>query len=329
MVKIQMRGECKMRFYNIYYLCNSLLKEFTKQRIVNKTANTEYYILDWKEYVEALAAVRQIPMFKETSDEIYETIPVFVREKEKPVIDQETKNCFVQKNNELIRKMSAIIELYESMNLQEAKNGIDVKIPACTELKEYISYLKEIDFIFTQCPFLVCSDEKISFCNVDIGSNWLSFLVEVAAGAAATSYILTNIAKLIDKALALKSHYLSIKEQEEILKSRRIKNELTEQEKEIFKELQQYHMKKFVSELEEEIEPLSDGEQKGKVEKSLEKLCELLDKGVEIYASLDVPKDVQVLFPELGDTEKLPDNILKLLEDKEGCPAGQEEQSET
>lgn len=71
-----------------------------------------------------------------------------------------------------------------------------------------------------------------------------------------------------------------------------------------------------IVQLEEEIEPLNDGEERGKVEKSLEKLMELLDKGVEIYASLDSPKDVQVLFPEIGDTKKLPENILKFLEDK-------------
>ena len=75
-------------------------------------------------------------------------------------------------------------------------------------------------------------------------------------------------------------------------------------------------MSEVTTSLENEISSLEDGEQRGRLEKSLEKLCNLLDKGVEIYASIDTPNDVQVLFPTLNEQEKLPDTLLKYLEDK-------------
>ena len=75
-------------------------------------------------------------------------------------------------------------------------------------------------------------------------------------------------------------------------------------------------MSEITSSLENEISPLEDGDQRGRLEKSLEKLCNLLDKGVEIYASIDSPNDVQVLFPTLNEQERLPETILKYLEDK-------------
>ena len=75
-------------------------------------------------------------------------------------------------------------------------------------------------------------------------------------------------------------------------------------------------MNEVTTSLENEIAPLEDGEQRGKLEKSLEKLSNLLDKGVEIYASLDTPKNVQLLFPAIDEQEKLSDSVLNYLEDK-------------
>lgn len=43
----------------------------------------------------------------------------------------------------------------------------------------------------------------------------------------------------------------------------------------------------------------------------------LMDKGVEIYSSIETPKEIKVLFPVDKDTAILPDNITKLIEDKE------------
>lgn len=311
-----MKEVYKMRFYNVYFLCKNLIQIFQEDRIETKKTNQEYYIQNWDEYKTALESLRQIPMFKISVDEIYNTIPVFVRENAKPEIDYSTCNLFINKNKNIVYKMNTLIELYESMDLKDNKKGIDVKIPSCNELKDYIWYLKEIDFIFTQCPYLLCSDEQIQFSNVDVGSNWLSFVIEISVGSTVAYGILNNMAKLLEKAIILKSNYLSVRQQEEALKIAQKKTELADREIEIFNTLKKHYMSEAVSQLEEEINPLKDGEERGKVEKSLEKLTVLLDKGVEIYASLDTPKDVQVLFPEIGETKRLPDDILKFIEDK-------------
>lgn len=70
-------------------------------------------------------------------------------------------------------------------------------------------------------------------------------------------------------------------------------------------------------EVENKDTPLKDGEERGKVEKCMEKLGELMDKGVEIYASIDTGKDIQVLFPALQDKVELSDSVIKYIEDKQ------------
>lgn len=56
----------------------------------------------------------------------------------------------------------------------------------------------------------------------------------------------------------------------------------------------------------------------------MKKLCELIDKGAEIYASIDAPEEVQVLFPEIQGNLELPGEFIKYLEDKELEDANEE-----
>lgn len=307
-----------MKLYNIYYLCKKFYKALNSLTISEEKSQniTTYCIENWYEYLNILKSLRTIPYFKNKVDLIYNSIPVFIKSSPQPKIDISIKNKFLNAHLVLVQNMKTIIELYESMNISEKEKGIDVKIPNCQNLKEYIKYLNDIDFVFSQCPYLLHKDETIKFSFVDVGSNWLTFIIEVSAGAATSFYILNNLAKIVDKAMILKSHYSSIKEQEENLKIARQKRELAEEEKEIFNTLKKYYMKDISDSLENEIAPLDDGDQRGRLEKSLEKLSNLLDKGVEIYASLDVPKEIQVLFPAIEEQEKLSDSILNYLEDK-------------
>lgn len=305
-----------MKLHNVYYLCKKLVDVFNRKRIEAFEHNKSFHIVGWGEYVEALETIRLIPTFNDIATEAYENIPVFVRGDSTPLVDVNTMNRFVNINRSISQKMTTIIEIYEAMEIGGSGTGIDVKMPQCTELEDYISYLKDINFIFTQCPYLLCDNEKMRFLNVDVGSNWISFLIDVAAGSGLTSIIAKNLAKIVDYAIVLKSRYLSVKQQEEALKVAKKKTELAKEEIEIFKTLKSHYMEDTVAQLEKEIAPLNDGEERGKVEVSLEKLMTLLDKGVEIYASLDAPKDIQVLFPEIGETKKISETVLKFIEDK-------------
>lgn len=303
-----------MRLYNIYYLCKQCEDRISGLTFTTVKINQEYLINDWENYKEALFVMRQVPSLKEYVDDFYETIPVFVREKEKPHVDHNTYSHLNTKKNTILNKVQTIISLYESMELGEARNGIDVKIPECDSLAEYIKYLKEIDFIFTQCPYLQHKDGIIKFDTVDVGSQWITFLI----GSAAVTFILTNLASLVDKAIQLKSHLTSLDQHKEILETQKKQNKVLDSNMEIFEVLRKHYISEAVKEIENSNNnvPLDNPEDRSRLEKSLEKLSDLLDKGVEFYASIDAPKETQVLFPVVNSTLELSENVLKLLEDK-------------
>lgn len=304
-----------MRFYNNYVICkklvNNIIPDYEQKDYANGT--TTFIIKNWRQIKNSIEELYSLSFLRNAIDNIYQTLSVYDRNLELPEITDTSYEIFVEKTRILSAKMKAVIELYESFGHKEVKNGIDIKMPDYKELADYIDALKDIDFVLSQCPYLNSVDEKIEFNNVDVGSTWLSFIVICGTGF----YILNNLAKIVDKAIAIKSHIATYKQQAEMLEEIRQKNHMGSEVIDTFKEMKSITLKMYVSELKSEIGPLEDGEEEGKVEKCLEKLANLMNQGVEIYTSIDTPKEIKMLFPMSEDNKILSDDLVKLLEDKE------------
>lgn len=303
----------KMKLYNIYRLCKEYSISLEVAKFKKDDKSGYYTISSWPFVQECLDCVKKIPSLKNDINNYIYSVPVLVREDVSPQVDPSTAQKINSKLKIITDKMNVIIDLYENMNLEEHGNGLDIKLPPCDDLKDYISYLKDIDFIFSQCPFLQCENEILKFGSVDVGSNW----IKLTLATASTCMILNNTAALVDKALVLRSHYISIQQQEEMLKSIQFKNELTSAQIETFNLLRKTYMDTTISLLEHDLSKLENPEERDKAERSLNKLAELLDKGAEIYATLDAPEEIQALFPEIQGNLELPDNIMNYIEDNE------------
>ena len=238
-----------MRLYNIYYLCKEYVEDINNLSFEAIEPGKVYKMESWNKCKNAMFVVRQIPFLKGYVDNFYSRVPVFVREKNNPQIDSSTMNILAGIKIDIADKMNTVIELYESLNMDANETGIDVKIPSCNSLKDYTAYLKELDFIFSQCPFLQHESGEIKFKTVDVGSQWLTFLVVATTGTAAVSYILNNLALLVDKAVQIKSHLLSLKQQEEILRSQKLQDDVLNASIESFNVLKSHYLSEAVKEL--------------------------------------------------------------------------------
>lgn len=300
-----------MKLYNIYQLCK---KNIYFYNILNTNRHDKLYTIEnWTILKDTLHKLEKIPVLQPYVNSYINVIPDENQDEDVFLLDESTYSELGRNKNLLLRRMETIVELYESLNIKNEANGIDIKLPPCDDLKDYISYLKEIDFIFSQCPFLQYQDELLKFNSVDVGSNWIKLTV----AATSTCLILTTTASLIDKALLLRSHYISLQQQEEMLKSQQIKNELAEENIKTFDALRTAYMNIIIKQLQSETGKSLDPEELDKAERSLDKIVLLLDKGCEIYATLDSPDEVQALFPEIQGDLELPDSVIKYLEDKE------------
>ena len=142
-------------------------------------------------------------------------------------------------------------------------------------------------------------EEHLQFESMDVGSLWITILAVSAVGVSA-SVLLNNIAAFIDKCYVIKSHQLTIKQQEVIYENMKIDQKTKEQYLDGLKLVYDQIVKSTVVELEEITNiKLEDGEQVGIVSQAFDKTISLLDKGLQIYTTIDTPKEVQNLFKPL------------------------------
>lgn len=314
-MKILLRGDLGMRLYNIYYICKSVYEDINQFTSIIPS-NATQKMTSWISYKKALMNLSTIDFIKNDVMSAYNVLNPIDREKTAPEVGAVIYNELVRKNVIILSKISAVIDLYESMKGGTSQPGIDIKIPKCDSLKDYIEILKEIDFIINQCPYLRSENEKIEYKGTDVGSDWITFAILVSGAATTGFVILNNLAAIMNKVISLMSNKKVFDMQEETYKTMLLKNEVTQETINAFEKMKEITYKQYVDELQEELGKVSDGEEEGKVAKSLEKMANLIDKGVEILTSIETPKEIKVLFPYTESQQSLPDGLLKYLEDK-------------
>lgn len=236
------------------------------------------------------------------------------------IFEEADKTSLLELQNakeKMLSMMDGIIGIYEETGLQKKEMiGIDIKFPVSGNFSDFRKDIDELDFIFTKCPFFQDEKESLRFDNVDIGSFWLTFVV-IGAAITGGSILLNNIAAFVDKCIIIRSHYLTVQQQ----KANMEKAQVEEKEKEeVIKGFNRYYkivVDNAIKELEEITNcKLQDGDERGRVEQSFEKMGKLIDKGMQIYATIDSPKEAKVLFEPLEMHYLDVSSKLKLLEDK-------------
>lgn len=219
--------------------------------------------------------------------------------------------------NSLRESMLATIDLYESLGLAtEAKIGIDIKLPQCSDFSEFRKNIEELEFILYKCPFFKNKDESLKFEALDVGSMWLVFVV-VGVGGLVTSVIANNIAAFIDKCMVIRSHKITIDQQIVQLQQIEMDVKMKQITIEGLEQLYRAQVQSVIKDLEEEVGiNLADGEERGIAEQALTKATVLLDKGMQLYTSIDSPDEVKALFEPIEMKYLSISENLKMIEEK-------------
>lgn len=305
-----------MRLYSMYFICKNnieVIRNFKLDALSNGTGQINR-IKGWSDVIKSLNKLANVPGIKKYSEKLYESVPVMVRERDGFDLSIDVGNKVESARKELLSSISTIIGMYEQMGLaQSTDTGFDIKLPQFDSIKDFSNCIKDLEFIINQCPFLNVPDGEIKFKSADVGSFWITFFV---VGTAA-SQILFNFSKLVDAAVKIQSHVITVKQQEEQFRSMQQKNELTSELIDAFRKVNKSLVDSAVHELEPGLGSLEDGEEVDKVGRSIEKLADWMNKGLKIYSTIDAPKEVRDLFPPQVEQPLLNDDVIKLIEQKE------------
>lgn len=270
----------------------------------------QYICTNVSQVSELLHSLPDIPVIKARAKEIFELDINFalVSENESTLPEQARRTLYG--NMRYIKTaLEGILSMYEAQGFEDTVNGFDVKMPPNITLGNFSKCVKDLDTSFSQCPILKFDECQIKFSGVDKGSTWLIFTV--IGTAVGITYILKNIAELVDKIIIIRSHRITYKQQEEELRKAGIANDyiddLTAVHSKILKDLQEKMIEELCS-----SHDVAEPEERERVRHSFDLLSNWIAKGMEFYPSIDSPQEIKAAFPAI-ETQALPDTVLKML----------------
>lgn len=303
-----------MKIGDIYIQCK---KNYPAIKEIDITKDGDYHqIIGVEQGIAACENLKKIECLKEEYDNFMEMITDF-GDGLFTYIDHNVMLEFEKKKNNLVHAIECIIKLYESTGLKTRKDiGLDIKFPVSNSFTDFRKDIDDLEFVLTKCPFFQDEKESLRLETVDIGSFWLTFSV-VGGALVAGSVLLNNIAAFVDKCIIIRSHYLTTEKQKVELEKAKIEQK---QKNEIIESLDSFYkvmVDNSINELKEKSKCNNlDGEEYGRAKQSLEKLGKLIDKGLQVYSTIDSPEEVKTLFEPLKMSYLSVNNKLKLIEEK-------------
>lgn len=312
-----------MRVGEVEYIICKALRNLKPVRAYRSELNRRYNIkeemkedsfawINWEETKNTLLMLQKIPITRALSEKILKSVSEARMFKDEY---PELNSSQIESVNKDIRQMLSILQdlkdTYGEVNCENDTVGFDVKLPPNISFGDFAKCVKDLDTAFSQCPTLKSDMENIQFSGVDVGSTWLAFTI---IGVTATvSYILKNLADIIDKIVVIRSHIITCKQQQEAAKKAGIANDYLTTLIDFNKTFQEKLEENAVNELCESSN-VTDPEERQRFRHSFNLLSEWMEKGMQIYASIDSSEDIKTLFPTV-EAQSLPEKVIKLLEE--------------
>lgn len=301
-----------MRLQEVYYRCKKMLNEwadpvFKDQKLPNGATN--YTLENYRLINQCLVDSKKIKAF-ESSVNKFRAINTGLDENcRRPYLVEQEKAAVLTCYENLHLQIQAIVSLYESFNYDLREQGFDIMLPPNITLADLSACTKDLNFVFSQCPILKGDGDEITLSSTDCGSIWLNFLA-VGGGI----LLLNRLAGLIDRAIIIRSHILSCKQQEALIRQSNAKGDLLESIIKANHDALETLSQKSATAIAKEYD-VSDPEDIEKVSRSLLYLGNWMSRGMEIYASISASDEVKAVFPPI-EQQKLSAAEFKMLSEK-------------
>ena len=302
----------------MYYHVNKVLEEWTELNFTaarNERNAIEAYVCDnYAEFVNMLEPLSMLAFVRDGIS-VLRDVSFSAYTGGQAVLSQTKHNEVVRVAARIKESLIAVQNAFDTLGIELRTSGFDIKLPPDVTLGELGKCAKDLNLIFTQCPILQCEGDSIQFSGVDIGSKWLVF-------AAAGAFILERLAVLVDKAMVIRSHWLTCKKQEEEVRRMKAGNDFLEKTISVHKGFMEIMKEQAVKELSEAYQ-VNDPEEQERIGFALDCLEKWMNKGMEIYAAIGSPDEVKAVFPPIGKQQLL-ESDLKYLMASEKEAGGQE-----
>lgn len=295
-----------MRLNQIYNIVRDNYESVSKFTGTQTGNSPQIFQIDsWGDCFESLEELVSIKALKTDVDKIFSFSPVLLEYKKSISVEAALYNKLIKAFKELSGKMKAIMELYESMGMEEKKCGFDVMLPYEESFDKFTSNITQFNKFLTTCPATCSSNIKLT--GSDVGSTWLTFAI---AGMPA----LLALGKFVKYAMEIRLLNLQCLQAKQTIRINDRAEALLDNLDKNYNDLIESQSSAIATEIQNETEWKAPEDHK-KIAEAIKILGDLMSKGLELHPSLDSPEDVTAAFPK-AETQKLPVFAPKYLEEK-------------
>lgn len=305
-----------MRLQHMYFLCKQALEQWEdpswETKLLPGSNTVDYYLFSNLGTINnVLQIIEPIPIFHDQINGFHQLAPFLDYGKMTAALAPPMKADVTQRLAHIKNQMETICEVCESLGYEQTMQGVDVKFPDGLSLAEFAKMANRLDGVFAQSPILHKEDVQIRFTMADRGSCWLSFAL-IGAGAAAA---LRCIAELTDKAVMIRDHIATCKQQESAARQMEMGEEILRNMIDTHKQMTNLLLQKTAEEMAKEHD-ITEPEAIERQKHTLKELADMMSMGLEIYGAIAEHTEVKAAFPPV-ERQRLSDGMLKLLMDKQ------------
>lgn len=303
-----------MRLQEVYFICKSALERLPSYDATQSTIGGKpfYEVKNWAALDAVLTEVYQVQGLRASIDDFRNASKTLHPGTKSTLLTPDEQARALEAYKKFKTALNAVVSTYSSFQIPDHTEGIDIKLPDGISLEQLSAISKDMNMAFEQCPVLRQDGCSISLVAMDVGSMWLSF---VAIG----TFALNRIAAFIDKCIIIKSHIVSLNAQKEQAKRMSMADDYIENMIEMHKQFTRSVSRTLAEELCSE-HSISSNEDIERTRHSIELFGNLMAQGVEVYASIQASKDVQVLFPSIAQ-QSIPEKLFGVLTEKTSTQA--------
>lgn len=285
-----------MKLRNIYFVC--------KKNYVYLKKILSYAKPDYSKLMIILNDLAKIDFFKDTKNELADMIKL------KEYESYDTK--IYDKSRELLCQLKCVVDLGKMLGLKDDPIiGLDIKLPANCGLSELRSCISDLEFIFTECPFLKCEKGKWEYYNMDIGSLWITFIA-VATSISIAIKMLTEVVEFINKCIQAEKEFLELKEFKKNIKNS--KRDINKEVLDAINTIKEFCYNLLIQELEKNTgKKIENEEEKDKAIQSIDKMYHLLDAKIEVHLTIDTTNGEIETYESIEEKNKISDIQLNLI----------------
>lgn len=297
-----------MRLQELYFICKKACENWVTINATSKNYAGEQYlhIDNWADINCLLDSLYPISPLSEKISKIQHFHYAHPGGKSVDLYAREYRTL-EHEYTSLHQQVQTLRDACEFLNIQNAEYGFDIKLPDGISLDELSKCTKDLNNVFSTCPIFSGIDASVEFSAVDIGSTWLSFVV---GGTGVVSF-LAALAYLADRAMTVYSHFITCKQQEEVMRALKLSNDIIEAQHKTHSEVTNALLSNFAESINQE-HGISGNEALEQTKYTLKTLSDWLGKGMEIHSSINASPEVKAIFPPV-EKPNLPEATLKML----------------